>query len=126
MSRKDILTRVRMQVMLVRSLSERARELSGDGLRSLRMDSAPGGGGYRGLDARIEKKEAMERMLRRESELLRQYEREARREMDGMKPEHYAFCAMYYIGGLSLEEAVEAMGRSLRQGARYKKEIEAA
>ena len=126
MSRKEILGRVRTQTLLVRTLSERIREISGDGLRSLKLDGAPRGSGHRGLDVRMEKIDAMERMLRRESELLRQYEREARGEMDGMKPEHYTFCAMYYIGGLTLEEAVEAMGRSLRQGARYKKEIEAA
>lgn len=128
MNRKDILGRVRMQVMLVRRLSGQLRELSADGLRSLRMDGAPRGtaGVYRGLDVRIEKKEALERMLRKESRLLRAYEKEARREMDGMKPEHYAFCAMYYIAGLSLEETAEAMDRSLRQCARYKREIETA
>ena len=126
MSRKDILCRVRTQVMLVRSLSGRIRELSTDGLRSLRLDGAPRGSGYRGLDAKMEKKEAIERILRRESEILREYEKEARREMDGMKPEHYAFSAMYYIGGFSLEETAEAMDRSPRQCARYKREIEAA
>ena len=97
MNRKDILGRVRMQVMLVRRLSGQMRELSADGLRSLRLDGAPRGTGgiYRGLDVRIEKKEALERMLRKESRLLRTYEKEARKEMDAMKPEHYAFCAMY-------------------------------
>ena len=126
MSRKDVLGRVRTQMMLVRSLSGKIRELSTDGLRSLRLDGAPRGSGYCGLDARIEKKEAIERMLRRESELLREYEREARKEMDSMKPEHYAFSAMYYIGGFSLEETAEAMDRSPRQCARYKREIETA
>lgn len=127
MSRKDILSRVRTQVMLVRTLSGQIRETSADGLRSLRLDGTPRSGGtYRGLDTRLEKKEALERMLRRESELLRQYESEARREMDGMKPEHYAFCAMYYIAGFSLEETAEALDRSARQCARYKREIEAA
>ena len=126
MSRKDILCRVRTQVMLGRSLNGKVREMSTDGLRSLRLDGAPRGSGYRGLDAKIEKKEAIERMLRRESEILREYEKEARREMDGMKPEHYAFSAMYYIGGFSLEETAEAMDRSPRQCARYKREIESA
>ena len=128
MSRKDILCRVRKQVMLVRTLSGQIREISGDGLRSLRMDGGPraAGGTYRGLDVRMEKQEALERMLRRESELLRAYEKEARGEMDGMKPEHYAFCAMYYIGAFSLEETAEAMDRSTRQCARYKREIETA
>jgi len=81
---------------------------------------------YRGLDAQLEKKEAMERMLRRESNLLRRYEREARKEMDLMRPEHYAFCAMYYIAGFSLEETAKALERSIRQCARYKREIETA
>lgn len=128
MSRKDILGRVRTQVMLVRTVSGQIREYSPDGLRSLRLDGAPrtAGGVYRGLDVRMEKKEALERMLRRESELLLEYEEAARREMDGMKPEHYTFCAMYYIGGFSLEETAEAMDRSVRQCARYKREIEAA
>lgn len=128
MSRKVILERVRTQVMLVRTLSGRIREISPDGLRSLRLDGMPRAtsGIYRGLDIRMEKREALERMLRKESELLRAYESEARKEMDKMKPEHYAFCAMYYIGGFSLEETAEAMQRSARQCARYKREIEAA
>lgn len=128
MSRQEILGRVRMQVMLVRTLSGQVKELSGDGLRSLRMDGASAGrsGTYRGLEVRMEKKDALERMLRRESELLRTYEAQARAEMDAMKPEHYAFCAMYYIAGFSLEETAQAMDRSARQCARYKREIETA
>ena len=128
MSRKDKLLRVRAQVMLVRRLSGQMKEQATDGIRSLRLEGAPRrtSGVYRGLDVRLEKKEALERMLRRESEILRSYESEARLEMDGMKPEHYAFCAMYYIGGFTLEETAEAIDRSLRQCARYKREIEAA
>ena len=128
MTRKDVLGRVRMQVKLVRRLSEQIREYAADGLRSLRLDGAAKGTGgvYRGLDVRIEKKEALERMLRTESRLLRNYEKEARREMDAMKPEHYTFSAMYYIAGLSMEETAETMDRSLRQCARYKREIEEA
>ncbi|MBR5303188.1 MAG: hypothetical protein IKU38_10165 [Clostridia bacterium] len=128
MSRKDILCLVRTQVMLVRRLSGQIRELSGDGLRSLRLDGMPGKsrGTYHGLEIQIEKKDALERMLRRESELLRQYERQARKEMETMKPELYAFSAMYYIGGFSLEETAEALERSERQCARYKREIESA
>jgi len=128
MNRKDILGRMRMQVMLVRRLNGQLREISADGVRSLRLDGAPKGmtGIYRGLDIRLEKKEALERMLRKESRLLKAYEKEAREEMDRMKPEHYAFCAMYYIAGLSMEETAEALDRSLRQCARYKREIETA
>lgn len=128
MNRKNILGRMRMQVMLVRRLNGQLREISADGVRSLRLDGAPKGmtGIYRGLDIRLEKKEALERMLRKESRLLKAYEKEARGEMDRMKPEHYAFCAMYYIAGLSMEETAEALDRSLRQCARYKREIETA
>ena len=128
MSRKEILGRVRLQVHLVRTLSEQVKALSGDGIRSLRLDGAPraAGGLGRGLDVRIEKKDALERMLRTESRLLRAYEKEARQEMDEMKPEHYAFCAMYYIAGLSLEEAAAVMKKSIRQCTRYKHEIEMA
>ena len=128
MSRKDILHRVRSQVMLVRKLNSQMKEYAADGLRSLRVDGMPRatGGVYRGLDVQLEKRDAMERMLRRESRHLRAYEKEARKQMDGMRPEHYAFCAMYYIGGFSLEETAEAIERSLRQCARYKREIEEA
>jgi len=128
MSRKEIFGRVRRQVLLVRRLNGQVKEFSGDGLRSPRLDGAPRASGYvyRGLDVRLEKKEAMERMLRMESKLLRDYESQARREMETMKPEQYAFCAMYYIGALSLEETAEAMDRSERQCQRYKREVEAA
>lgn len=128
MNRKDILNRVRMQVMLVRRLNGQIRELSGDGLRSLRLDGMPGRtrGVYHGLEVQIEKKEALERMLRRESRLMRQYEKEARKAMDGMTPELYAFSAMYYIAGFSVEETSKAMDRSVRQCMRYKREIETA
>ncbi|MBR5301665.1 MAG: hypothetical protein IKU38_02365 [Clostridia bacterium] len=124
MSRKDVFCRVRTQVLLVRSLSEKVRELSGDGLRSLRLDGAPRGNGYRGLDAKMEKKDALERMLRRESELLREYERAARKEMNSMRPVLYKFCAVYYIGALEPGAVCEAIGKSPRQCARYRKEIE--
>jgi len=128
MSRKDILHRVRSQVLLVRRLNSQMKEYAIDGLRSLRVDGMPRatGGVYRGLDVQVEKRDAMERMLRRESRRLHTYEKEARKQMDGMRPEHYAFCAMYYIGGFSMEETAEAIDRSLRQCARYKREIETA
>ena len=69
MSRKEILGRVRMQVQLVRTLSGQVKELSGSGLRSIRLDGAPRvvGSLGRGLDVRMEKKDALERMLRKES-----------------------------------------------------------
>ena len=112
MTRGEKMARVRAQAMLVRRLGEQLREASGDGLRSMR------------LDVRLEKREAMERILNRESALLRRYEQEARAEMDRMRPEHYAFCALYFLAGLSLTETAEAIDRSERQCMRYKREIE--
>jgi len=64
------------------------------------------------------------RLIERESGILREYEKEARREMDDMRPELYAFCALYYLAGMSLAETAEAIDRSERQCARYKREIE--
>ena len=114
--------------MLVRRLTEQMRELSPDGVRSLRPDGMPraSGGPARGLDMQMEKREAMERMLRRESEVLRRYEREARETMDVMRPELYSFCVMYYINGFSAEETAQALDRCKRQCARYRREIELA
>lgn len=126
MEKKEALNRVRTQVMLVRRLTEQVRELTRDGIRSPRLDSMPRGTGApaRGLDLQMEKREAMERMLRRESEVMQRYEREARKTMDGMRPELYAFCVMYYINGFSLEETAHALDRCKRQCARYRREIE--
>lgn len=128
MGRKEALNRVRMQVRLVRRLAEQLKEMAPDGVRSLRMDGMPRAavGPARGLDMQVEKREAMERMLRRESEVLRTYEREARKAMDGMRPELYAFCVMYYVNGLSMEETARALDRCARQCARYRREIETA
>ena len=128
MERREALNRVRRQVMLVRRLTEQMRELSPDGVRSLRLDGMPraSGASARGLDMQMEKREAMERMLRRESEVLRRYEREAREAMDGMRPELYSFCVMYYINGFTVEETAQALDRCKRQCARYRREIELA
>ena len=127
MNRGEKMARVRAQAMLVRRLAGQRKEMAADGVRSLRLDGMPRGtgGAPRGLDIRMEKMEAMQRLLERESAILREYAKEARREMDDMKPEHYAFCALYYLAGLSLAETAEAIDRSERQCARYKREIEA-
>ena len=96
------------------------------GVGGMRLDGMPRAQSTaaRGLDVRLEKREAMERILNRESALLRRYEQEARAEMDRMRPEHYAFCALYFLAGLSLTETAEAIDRSERQCMRYKREIE--
>ena len=128
MERREALNRVRRQVMLVRRLTQQMKELSPDGVRSLRMDGMPRAAGTaaRGLDMQVARREAMERMLKRESEVLRRYEREARETMDGMRPELYSFCVMYYINGFSAEETAQALDRCKRQCARYRREIELA
>ena len=125
MMRREIMTRMRAQTLLVKRLHEQRRELSCDGVRSLRIGGAPGGGNAaaRGLDVQLERREALERMIERESAKLRAYEEEARREMEGMKPGEYAFCLMYYIGGYSMQETSEAIDRSIRQCERYRSAI---
>ena len=51
-------------------------------------------------------------------------ELEARKVMEDMAPELYAFCVFYYIGGVSLKETSRAIDRSERQCLRYKMRIE--
>lgn len=120
------LIHMRRQVMVVRRLSEQLRHEAPGALPSLRLDGMPRGSGGvpGGLDVRLAKRDAIERLLQHESAELRRMETEARRAMDGMGPELYAFCALYYIAGLSLEDTSEAMDRCLRQCQRYKREIE--
>ena len=126
MTKREVMIRVRSQALLVRRLNEQLKELSPDGISSVRLSGMPGGKGGipRGLDVHMERREALERMIRRESAVLREYEAAARKEMDGMKPGEYAFCLMYYIGAYSIEETCSAIERSHRQCMRYKKEIE--
>ena len=125
MTRKEIMARMRSQVLLVRRLSEQLKEMSPDGMRSLRLCGVPRGKGGvpSGLDVQMERREALERMIHRESALMREYETAARREMDGMKPGEYAFCLMYYIGAYSIEETSAMIDRSLRQCERYRSAI---
>ena len=122
----EALSRVRAQRLLVGRLGERIRRETADGVRSPWLDGAPcGHGGLTGgLETRLIKREALERLAARESELLREYERAARSFMDRMNPEDYAFCALYYLAGLSLGETAEALERSERQCMRYKRRIE--
>ena len=122
---RECLIRVRAQAKLVAGLRERTREETRSGLRAIRMDSPiRGGGNAIGLDAGMIRREEMARVLSREEALLKRMERKARQAMEGMKPELYAFCALYYIAGLSLTEVSEAIDRSERQCTRYRREIE--
>lgn len=120
------LQRVRAQVMLVRRLGEQMRAHTAGGLRSVRLDGMPRGQGGMpaGLDAQMVKREALESIVGKESAQLRRDERAARRAMEKLRPELYAFCALYYLGGLSLEDTAAAIDRSERQCTRYRREIE--
>ncbi|MBE5798350.1 MAG: hypothetical protein E7321_00155 [Clostridiales bacterium] len=69
-------------------------------------------------------KKYFDNKLRAETQRMIRVEKEARKHMDSMKPEQYAFCAMYYLNAMSLETAAESLNRSVRQCARYKKRIE--
>lgn len=62
--------------------------------------------------------------LKQQTRTLVKMEAKARSLMDHLKPEMYAFCVMYYINGVSLAVTAETLGRSERQCARYKKNIE--
>jgi len=125
MTRREIMARVRAQALLVKQLAGQMEELSPDGIRCLRIGGAPGGGNAaaRGLDVRLERRDAMQRMLERESARLRAYEAAARREMESMKPAEYAFCLMYYIEARSIKETSAAIERSVRQCERYRSVI---
>ena len=124
-NQREILKNVRAQVKLVMMLKGRLYEEGKAALRALRMDGMPkGSASTSGLDAQMIRREEMSRMLRREEARLRRMERKARQEMEGMKPELYAFCALYYIAGMSLIDVSEAIDRSERQCLRYKREIE--
>lgn len=121
------LRRVRAQAELVRKLGEQLKREAPGALPCLRLDGMPHGhGNAGGLDARLIRRDAMQRVLARESALLRRYEKAARSVMDRMRPEQYAFCALYYIEGLSIADAAKAIDRSERQCMRYKREIESA
>ncbi|MBP3657068.1 MAG: hypothetical protein J6K32_10280 [Clostridia bacterium] len=120
------LQRVRAQAMLVERLSEQLRA-SGYEVCAIRTDGEEiraRGGVPQGLDARLIRAEALQHALQRECAVLRRLESEARGRMDGMRPELYAFCVMYYIGGMSLMETVETLGRSERQCRRYRREVQ--
>lgn len=126
MTRGEIMRRVRAQALLLQRLGERMKEYAADGVRSPGMDGMPRGKNHAqgGTMIRYEKREAMREVIGRESARLREYEQAARREMDQMRPELYAFCALYYLAAISLEETAEAIDRCKRQCERYRAEIE--
>lgn len=124
MGRKEKLLRVRAQAKLVRQLGEKIRDMD-ETVHAVKLTGMPRGGGLPcGLDVGAAKKDAMERLLKEECARLRRYEREARKEMEGMSPELYAFSAMYYLCALTLEETMAVLERSMRQCLRYKQAVQ--
>lgn len=122
---REALKRARSQAVLIRRLRERAYEEGKSGLRAIRFDAQIAGGGTRaGLEAGMIRREETARILRREEALMRRMEKKAREAMAQMKPEQYAFCALYYIAGMSIQETAGAIDRSERQCIRYRREIE--
>jgi len=126
MTRKETMRRVRAQAQLVQRLCARMKEYAADGIRSPGLDGMPRARGCApsGVMLRYEKREGMREVIEMESAVLREYEQAARGEMDRMRPELYAFCAMYYLAALDLEGTAEAISRSERQCERYRAEIE--
>ena len=123
----NALMRARTQTRLVQELGEKLRAMGPGAIGRQRLDGMPHARAFpQGLDVQLEKRESLTRICKRESALLRKYEKQARAVMEVMKPEWYAFSVLYYLGGLSVEETAEALDRSVRQCMRYKREIEAA
>ena len=127
MTQKDrqTLLRVRSQARLVRELRERLEDAKAT-ISGVQIDGMPRGKGglARGLEMKVMLKESLERSLEREETRLREYEKEAREAMIGMKSGAYAFCLYYYICGMNLEDVSRMTDRCERQIRRYKREIE--
>ena len=122
---KDVLRHTRAQALLIRRIRERSEEEEGRTICAMRIDAMPrGSASTAGLDAGMIRREEMARMLRREEARFRRLEKKAREAILLLKPELYAFCALYYIEGMSMERVGEALDRSARQCRRYKREIE--
>jgi len=122
---RERLMSVRSQAVLVARLRERVIREKQSTLRSIRLDGMPRSSGHAsGLDAGMIRREEMERLLEREEAQLHLMEKRARQAMEGMKPEMYAFCALYYMAGMSLTDVSAAIDRSERQCERYRREIE--
>ena len=122
---KDALLQMRTQVRLVERLKEKCAEEDGCSVHGMRLSATPRGGGiYTGLDARMIMREEAYRILQQEEARMVRLERKARKLMEGMAPGLYAFCVVYYIGGLGLADAAQVLDRSDRQCRRYKMEIE--
>lgn len=127
MTEKDrqALLRVRSQTKLIRELKERLEDAKA-AIQGVQLDGMPRGKGGvpHGLEMKLVLKESLEKSLEREEKRLREYEKEAREAMVGMKSGAYAFCLYYYICGMNLEDTARITDRCERQIRRYKREIE--
>ena len=127
MTEKDrqALLRVRRQARLVRELNARLEDAKAV-IQGGRLDGMPRGKGGvpHGLEMKLMLKESLEKSLEREEKRLRDYEKEARDAMIGMKSGAYAFCLYYYICGMNMEDTARITDRCERQVRRYKREIE--
>ena len=128
MTEKDrqALLRVRSQARLVRELKERLEDARAAVVQGVQLDGMPRGKGGvpHGLEMKLMLKESLEKSLEREEKRLRDYEKEARDAMIGMKSGAYAFCLYYYICGMNMEDTARITDRCERQVRRYKREIE--
>lgn len=124
---RDVLRIARSQAGVVRKLEEQLVRLRPAGPKGARLDGMPTGSrSNAGLDARLIRIEGLESMLARAKEALESDRVRARRAMCGMSAELFAFCQLYYIEAMTLEETAEVMGRSERQCRRYRSEVETA
>lgn len=127
MTEKDrqALLRVRSQTKLIRELKERLEDAKA-AIQGVQLDGMPRGKGGvpHGLEMKLVLKESLEKSLEREEKRLREYEKEAREAMVGMKSGAYAFCLYYYVCGMDFEETARITNRCERQLWRYKREIE--
>ena len=128
MTEKDrqALLRVRSQARLVRELKERLEDARAAVVQGVQLDGMPRGKGGvpHGLEMKLMLKESLEKSLEREEKRLRDYEKEARDAMIGMKSGAYAFCLYYYICGMNMEDTARITDRCERQVRRYKRESE--
>ena len=128
MTEKDrqALLRERSQARLVRDLKERLEDARAAVVQGVQLDGMPRGKGGvpHGLEMKLMLKESLEKSLEREEKRLRDYEKEARDAMIGMKSGAYAFCLYYYICGMNMEDTARITDRCERQVRRYKREIE--
>lgn len=104
----DDLKQVRRLKKELRQLFEE-RERLAPSLASPRMDGMPRGVRGGAMEARIDLRTELEARIRRTQQAVAQAETRARAQMDALPPELYSLCAYYYIGAMSVREAVNLL-----------------